>query len=94
MDPRRRNVKIIVLMVFSGAIIGSILGDVAAAILPESVVKDFFVLAFESAKYGLAEPFVLDLHVFSITFGFTISVNFMGLVGIGVVYYLLRYYRV
>ncbi|MEA3286835.1 MAG: DUF4321 domain-containing protein [Candidatus Marinimicrobia bacterium] len=94
MDPRRRNVKIIVLMIFSGAIIGTVLGDVAAALLPESVVRDFFVLAFDSAKFGLAEPFVLDLRIFSITFGFTIKVNFMGIVGMGAAYYLLRYYRV
>ncbi|MCF7807776.1 MAG: DUF4321 domain-containing protein [Candidatus Marinimicrobia bacterium] len=94
MDPRRRNVKIIALMIFTGAIIGSLLGDLAAAILPESVVRDFFVLAFDSSNYGLAKPFVLDLHLFSITFGFTIRVNFMGVVGMGVAYYLLRYYRV
>jgi len=94
MDPRRRDVKIIVLMIFSGAIIGSLLGDVAAALLPESVVRDFFVLAFDSSSYGLTKPFVLDLHMFSITFGFTIRLNFMGVVGMGVAYYLLRYYRV
>ena len=94
MDPRRRSVKVIVLMIFSGAIIGSVFGDVAAAILPESVVRDFFTLAFDTAKFGLAEPFVLDLHIFSITFGFTLRVNFMGVVGMGVAYYLLRYYRV
>lgn len=94
MDPRRRSVKIIVLMIFSGAIIGSVLGDVAAAVLPESVVRDFFTLAFDTTKYGLAEPFVLDLRIFSITFGFTLRVNFMGVVGMGVAYYLLRYYRI
>jgi hypothetical protein len=94
MDPRRRNVKIIALMIFSGAIIGSLLGDLAGVIIPDSVVRDFFVLAFDSANYGLSEPFVLDLHIFSITFGFTIRVNFMGVVGMGVAYYLLRYYRV
>ena len=94
MDPRRRNVKIIVLMIFSGAIIGSVLGDVAAALLPESVVRDFFLLAFDTSKFGLTEPFVLDLRIFSITFGFTLKVNFMGLAGMGVAYYLLRYYRV
>ncbi|MBC8375818.1 MAG: DUF4321 domain-containing protein [Candidatus Marinimicrobia bacterium] len=94
MDPRRRNIKIIVLMIFSGAIIGSVLGDVAAALLPESVVRNFFVLSFDTAKYGLAEPFVLDLRIFSLTFGFTLKVNFMGVVGMGVAYYLLRYYRV
>ena len=94
MDPRRRNIKIIVLMIFSGAIIGSVLGDVAAALLPESVVRDFFVLSFDTSKYGLAETFVLDLRIFSLTFGFTLKVNFMGVVGMGVAYYLLRYYRV
>ena len=94
MDPRRRSVKIIVLMIFSGAIIGTVLGDAAAALLPESVVREFFLLSFDSAHYGLAEPFVLDLRFFSLTFGFTLKVNFMGVVGMGVAYYLLRYYRV
>lgn len=81
-------------MIFCGAIVGSALGDLAAALLPESVVRDFFILSFDTAKYGLAEPFVLDLRIFSITFGFTLKVNFMGVVGMGVSYYLLRYYRV
>lgn len=94
MDPRRRNVKIIALMIASGAVIGTVFGDVAAAVLPDSVVRDFFVLAFDTARYGLAEPFVLDLRIFTITFGFTLRVNFMGVVGMGVAYYLLRYYRV
>ncbi len=94
MDPRRRSVKIIVLMIFSGAIIGSVFGDMAAAILPDSVVRDFFTLAFDTAKYGMTKPFVLDMHIFSITFGFTLRVNFMGVVGMGVAYYLLRYYRI
>lgn len=94
MDPRRRSVKIIVLMIFSGAIIGSVLGDVAAALLPESVVRDFFLLSFDTSNYGLAKPFVLDLRIFSLTFGFTLRVNFMGVVGMGVAYYLLRYYRI
>ena len=94
MDPRRRSVKVIALMLFTGAIIGSALGDVAAALLPQSVVRDFFLLSLDTAKYGLSEPFVLDLRIFSITFGFTLSVNFMGVFGMGVAYYLLRYYRV
>ncbi len=94
MDPRRRSVKVITLMLFSGAILGSVLGDVAAALLPASVVRDFFLLSLDTAKYGLTDPFVLDLRIFSITFGFTLSVNFMGVVGMGVAYYLLRYYRV
>ncbi|NQV15442.1 DUF4321 domain-containing protein [bacterium] len=94
MDPRHRSVKIIVLMIFSGAIIGSVLGDVAAALLPESVVRDFFLLSLDTSNYGLATPFVLDMHIFSLTFGFTLRVNFMGVVGMGVAYYLLRYYRI
>jgi len=94
MDPRRRNVKIIVLMLLTGAIIGSVLGDVAGALLPAGVVRDFFLLAFDSSNYGLREPFVLDFRVFSITLGLSLHVNVMGLIGMGVAYYLLRYYRV
>ncbi len=94
MDPRRRNLKIIVLMLLAGAVIGSVLGDIAGALLPEGVVRDFFLLAFDSSHYGLREPLVLDFRVFSITFGLTLRVNFMGLLGMGVAYYLLRYYRV
>lgn len=94
MDPRKRSVKVITLMLFTGAILGTVLGDVAAALLPESVVRDFFLLSLDTAKYGLTDPFVLDLRIFSITFGFTLSVNFMGVVGMAVAYYLLRYYRV
>lgn len=94
MDPRRRSVKVITLMLFAGAIIGTVLGDVAGALLPAGVVRDFFLLSVDTAKYGLSEPLVLDMRVFSLTFGFTLSINFMGIVGMGIAYYLLRYYRV
>ncbi len=94
MDPRRRSLKIIILVLFLGAVIGTVLGDLLAFLLPPGVVRDFFLLSFDSARYGLASPITLDMRLFTITFGFTVHVNFTGLVGIGVAYYLLRYYRV
>jgi len=42
----------------------------------------------------LRDPLVLDFRVFTLTFGLTLRVNVMGLIGMGVAYYFLRYYRV
>ena len=71
------------------AIIGSVLGQLIGLILPQGVVRDFFIRA---AAIGI-EPTKIDLSLFSITFGFMIRVNIIGIIGIAVAAYFLRWFR-
>jgi hypothetical protein len=63
------------------------LGDVIGLILPEGVVKQFFL---NSASFGIG-PMPLNLQVISLTFGFALHINIIGILGIIIVAYLLRW---
>ena len=42
---KKRSISIIVLILFFGTFIGTLLGELLGWLLPESVVKDFFLRA-------------------------------------------------
>lgn len=85
---RKRPVGILILVLFLGAIIGSTLGELIALLLPEGVVKQFFL---RSATIGF-DPVSMNLGIISFTFGFKFVLNVIGIVGIAFSAYLLRWY--
>ncbi len=84
----KKNIGKVVLMIVLGALIGSLLGELVGLILPDGVVKEFFL---RTADLVLA-PTTLDLKVFTLTFGFSLSLNSSGFIGILLAVYLLRWY--
>ena len=90
----KRSVSIIVLTLFFGTFFGTLLGELLAWILPESVVRDFFLKSvnFTLGSYR-GEPFSLDLIMFSIQFGLKVTFNFSSIIGFATAYYFLRYFR-
>ena len=71
-----------------GAMIGSLLGQLIGLIIPEGVVKEFFL---KSASLEIG-PAPLSVGFFSVTLGFAINLNIAGLVGIAIAIYFLRWY--
>ena len=94
---QKRKIHIIVISLFAGAIFGGVFGNVFSLILPESVVKDFFLTSINFDLAGLVGNefgvIVLDLKVIVLKFGLSMSFNFTSVVGIAVAYYILRYLR-
>ena len=86
---RKRSLGILILFLFLGAIIGSALGKLIALILPDGVVKQFFI---RSAIIGF-DPVTINLGFISFTFGFEFILNVIGVVGIAIAAYLLRWYH-
>ena len=84
----KKSLGFIVLVVLIGALVGSALGEVIALILPDGVVKEFFLRAISG---GLG-PTTLNAVLFTLTIGFTIKLNVIGIVGIAMVAYLMRWY--
>lgn len=84
----KRSIGQIVLVIVLGAMIGTLLGELISLLLPIGVVKDFFL---KSAFFAVG-PATLDVKLFSITVGFTIKLNIIGLFGVGIAIYLLRWY--
>lgn len=85
---RRISFRLLVLIIILGALIGTVIGQIAL-LLPEGVVKEFFVRSVTSGF----DPATLDLNVFSLTFGFTFNLNISGVIGIAIAVYMLRWYR-
>jgi len=78
----------IIVVVLLGAMIGTLFGHLLGLVLPEGVVKDFFL---KSAPLEVG-PITLDVVLFAVTLGFKITFNIVGLLGIGVAMYFFRWY--
>lgn len=86
---RKKSPGYVFLIVLMGSIIGTVLGKLVTAIIPEeSVVSKFFLV---SADWGI-QPFTVDIGILTVTFGFTFELNVVGILGIAFAAYLLRYY--
>ena len=85
---QKKSVGAVLLILILGALIGSTFGEVIGLILPNGVIKDLFI---KSITPGFS-PAKLDLIVFSITFGFSIKMNIVSILGIVLSAYILRWY--
>ncbi len=94
---KKRKVHFIVLSLFVGAIFGGVVGNIFSLVLPESVVKDFFLTSITFDLGGLVNDdlgvFIIDLKVIVLKLGLSMSFNFTSVIGIAVAYYILRYLR-
>lgn len=84
----RKSIGYMILVIVLGAMIGTLLGELITLLLPTGVVKEFFL---KSASFAVG-PATLDVRLFSITLGLTIKLNIVGLFGIGIAIYMLRWY--
>ena len=94
---QKRKLNIIVLSLFVGAVFGGVFGNIFSLVLPEGVVKDFFLTSINFDLGGFANNdlgvFILDLKVIVLKLGLSMSFNFTSVIGIAIAYYILRYLR-
>ncbi len=83
----KKNIWAILLIIFLGALIGSALGELIAYLIPAGVVKEFF-LKSAVAQFG---PATLNLVILTFTLGFSFKLNVIGIIGIIVAAYLLKW---
>ncbi|UCH11662.1 MAG: DUF4321 domain-containing protein [Fidelibacterota bacterium] len=88
-DYQKRSIFVLFIVLIFGAAIGTVLGDVLGMLLPEGVVKQFFL---QSVSWGIS-PVTLDLIVGTVTFGLRFKFNISSVVGLAGAYYFLRYFR-
>jgi uncharacterized membrane protein len=84
---RRKSFGYFLLVIIVGALIGTVLGEIIAFVIPDGVVKDFFL---KSATASLG-PGTLNIIVMSFTLGFSIKLNITGVIGILVAAYAFRW---
>ena len=94
---KKRSWGYITLGLVFGALIGSLIGQLLGWILPEGVVKDFFLLGVSFDLAGLvgneSGVVVIDLIIIKFKFGVSIAFNFTSLIGLATAYYFLRFFR-
>ena len=94
---RNRDISLIVIGLFFGAIIGGVFGNLISWALPEGVVKDFFLTSFSfNVGGGTGNQngvIIVDLSILVFKFGLEIDFNFTSIVGLATSYYILRYFR-
>ncbi len=84
---RKKGIGYVLVVILLGAIVGSVMGEVLGLILPTGVVRDFFL---KSATFSIG-PAALNLIILSITLGFSLKINVVGVLGIAIAAYLLKY---
>ena len=93
----KRGISIIVLILAFGTLFGTLLGELLGWLLPDSVVKDFFLKSVEFNLGGLVGRetgvVTLDLIMLTIQFGLSLTFNFTSIIGFAGAYYFLRYFR-
>ncbi len=85
---KRRGAGFILLVLVGGALLGSALGQLVGVLLPQGVVRDFFIRAVTP---GLTQPVTVDLLVLTLTLGFTLKLNIVALLGVVLAAYLLKW---
>ena len=94
---KNRDISLIAIGLLSGAIIGGVLGNLMGWMLPEGVVKDFFLTSFEldigSSLGDEKGVVVIDLKIIVLKFGLALSLNFTSVMGLAISYYILRFFR-
>ena len=87
----KRSIAIIFLMLFIGCIVGTALSQLFSTILPEGVVKDFFMQSI-SLGWGSSNSWI-DLNIIKFKTGFYIDISALSLIGMSISWYFLRYFR-
>jgi len=75
----RKTPWMFIFFILTGGLLGGVLGEVLGVFSPAGVISDLFLTGFDP---GIDPPFTLNLHLFTITVGFTIRINLLTLLGI------------
>jgi hypothetical protein len=83
-----KSIGRIILIIVLGCMIGTLFGKLIGLVLPGGVVKDFFL---KEANFEIG-PSLFDVGLLALTLGFKLTLNIVGLLGVAVAIYMLRWY--
>tara|TARA_B100000586_G_scaffold238884_1_gene190878 strand:+ start:492 stop:773 length:282 start_codon:yes stop_codon:yes gene_type:complete len=89
---QKRSISFIFLILFSGIVTSSILSQLIGGILPEGVVREFF-LTTRSIGWGIQPDNWVDLFVVRFKTGMFIDISVVSLLGMVIAWYFLRYFK-
>ena len=89
---QKRSISFIFLVLFFGVILGSILSQFIGTFFPVGVVKDFF-LTSNSIGWGIKPDNWIDLYAIRFKTGLFVDISVVSILGLGISWYLLRYFK-
>ena len=75
----QRGLGLVLLIIVAGLVLGSLLGELVASLLPTGLVHD---LLTRGPQIGLSPPATLDLRFMAVTFGLLLKVNVVAVLGV------------
>tara|TARA_Y100000590_G_scaffold337305_1_gene384222 strand:- start:537 stop:818 length:282 start_codon:yes stop_codon:yes gene_type:complete len=87
-----KSASFILLILFMGIILGTIINQLLLGILPDGVVKDFF-LTSQSIGWGLQANNWVDLYIMRFKTGFYVDISVVSILGMAIAWYFLRYFK-
>ena len=89
---QKRSAIFIFLILFLGCILGTALSMFISLILPDGVVRDFFILS-KSIGFGQNANNWLNLGPLRFKLGIFFDVSILSIIGILISWYILRYFK-
>ena len=83
MATREKSTWIVLIFIYVGLVIGGLLGEVAGQV-------EWLSWLSYGQTFGIDNPFVLDLNVFSLTFAFSMHINIASIIGLAISIFLYR----
>jgi len=77
--PAQRGLGLILLVVVVGLVVGSLLGELLGTLLRGGWLQEVLT---RGPTIGLTTPATLDFRFLSLTLGFSLKVNLVGLIGV------------
>jgi hypothetical protein len=74
----RKTPSVMLGFVFGGALFGGVLAEALRHFSSEGLLRDVFLKGY---GIGIDPPFTLDLHLITVTLGFTVDINLFVLLG-------------
>lgn len=83
MATRDKNIWILILFIFSGLVIGGLLGTIASSV-------DFLWWLGYGESFGLNTPLELDLNIIKLTFAISFKINIASIIGMTIAIFIYR----
>ena len=83
MATRDKNIWILLIFIFSGIVLGGLIGDLAGNV-------SFLNWLSYGQEFGLESPLVLDLNIIKLTFALSVKINVASIIGIAIAVFIYR----
>ena len=83
MATRDKNIWILLIFIFSGIVLGGLIGELARNV-------SFLNWLSYGQEFGLESPLVLNLNIIKLTFAISIKINVASIIGIAIAVFIYR----